>query len=184
MAYLAQHGSVKEVVGVEGIRKAFEEFAEEQPELQVKAVVADDDAYERFVGVKTTLLKGDFFGLDEHHIGAVDVVWDRASMVAISPSLRKDYVQVLHRLLKPGGSILLVTLDRRTGTPEGMAAGPPFSISEAQVRELYESQEWVESVTLLEEMDEFERKPDSKERHGKQGVTSFYELVFEIKTKK
>jgi len=102
-------------------------------------------------------------------------------MVAIDPSLREEYVQTISKVIKPGGKILLVTIERRTGTEEAVKKGPPFSISEAEVRRLYESQDWVETVTLLEEVDEFEQKPEQKQRF--EGLTSMYELYFLVETK-
>ena len=104
-------------------------------------------------------------------------------MVAIDPSLREDYVTTISRNIKPGGKILLVTVEKRTGEEEAMKKGPPFSIPESEVRKLYEGQDWVESVTLLEEIDEFEAQPDMKERFVGEGVTSMYELYFLIQTK-
>lgn len=184
IAFLAQHQAVADVVGLEGIRKALEEFAEEQPDLEVKPVEDSSDAFERLRGKKTTLLKGDFFALDEDSAGGrFDSIWDRASLVAINPTLREEYVQVMKKLLKPGGTILLVTLDRRTGSDAGMNAGPPFSVPEKEVRRLYESQDWVDSVSLVEETDEFAQNPGSMERYTSSGVTSFFELVFVIKAK-
>mmetsp|Transcript_20024 Transcript_20024/g.33246 ORF Transcript_20024/g.33246 Transcript_20024/m.33246 type:complete len:271 (+) Transcript_20024:128-940(+) len=184
MAFLAQHKSVSDVVGIDGIRKALEEFAEEQPELEVKPVEDSPDAFERLQGKKTTLLKGDLFAMDVDAAGGrFDSIWDRASLVAIAPSLREDYVQVMKKLLKPGGTILLATLERRTGSDEGIKAGPPFSIPEKEVRRLYEAQDWVDSVSLVEEIDEFAKDPNSKERYTSMGVTSFFELVFVIKAK-
>jgi thiopurine S-methyltransferase len=184
MAFLAQHPAISEMVGIDGIRKALDEFAEEQPELEVKAVENSPDSFERLKGKKATLLKGDFFALDADAAGGhFDSIWDRASLVAIDPTLREDYVQVMKKLLKPGGTILLMTIERRTGTEDGMKAGPPFSVPEKEVRRLYESQDWVESVEVIEEIDEFALNPDSKERYTSAGVTSFFELMFLIKSK-
>lgn len=185
MAYLANHNSVRDVVGVEGIRKALEEYAEEQPDLEIAPIEGSPDGFERFVGKKTTLLKGDFFGLDADATGGqFDSIWDRASMVAIDPALRGDYVDVMKKLLKPGGTILLMTIERRTGTEDGLKMGPPFSISEEAVRGLYESQDWVKSVSLLEEIDYFATNSEAEnERYMSSGVTSMFELLFEIKAK-
>jgi len=184
MAFLAKHGSVSEVVGIEGIRKALESYAEEQPDLDIKPVESLD-TFERFVGKKTTLLKGDFFALDSDATGGkFDSIWDRGSMVAIDPRLRESYVNVMKNLLKPGGTILLVTLERRTGTDEGVRAGPPFSLSEEEVRAFYESQDWVDSVSLLDERDEFATSPEADiTRFTSSGLTSLFELVFKIKAK-
>lgn len=113
-----------------------------------------------------------------------DTIYDRASIVAIKPSLRKDYVTLMGDLLRPGGAILLVTLDRRkTTTDEAKKDGPPYSVDESEIRELYKSQPWVESVTLLEETDDLSTEGDRK-RWEKKGVLELYEIVFLIRKKK
>jgi thiopurine S-methyltransferase len=190
MAYLASHPSVSEVIGVEGIRMALEDFAKEQPQLDISPILQEEEGvkseeetkFEYFQGQNILLMKGDFFALNEQSTrGKVDSIWDRASMIAIHPSLREAYINVLHQVLKPGGTILLVTLERRTGTEEGRALGPPFSIPEEEVRRLYESQPWVESISLIQERDEFARNPENyNERFRSSGVTSMFELVFKI----
>jgi len=184
MAFLAKHGSVSEVVGIEGIRKALESYIEEQPDLEIKPVESID-MFERFVGKKTSLLKGDFFALDSDATGGkFDSIWDRGSMVAIDPRLRESYVDVMKNLLKPGGTILLVTVERRAGADEGLRAGPPFSLSEEEVRALYQSQSWVDSVSLLEEIDEFATSSVADvQSFISSGVTSLFLLIFEIKAK-
>ena len=186
MHYIATQETTAHVVGVDGIRKALDEFAEEHPDLEIESDdnSAREGTYERLSGKKISLLKGDFFALDETAAGGrFDVIWDRASMVAIQPNLREEYVKTISKNIKPGGKILLVTIDKRTGEEEGMSKGPPFSVPESEVRRLNEGQDWVESVTLLEEVDEFEAQPDMKERFVGEGVTSMYELYFLIQVK-
>jgi len=113
-----------------------------------------------------------------------DTIYDRASMVAIKPNLRNDYVTLMGELLRPGGVILLVSLDRRnTMSVVAKEDGPPFSIDEGEVRRLYESQEWVESVTLLEEVNDLNSDKD-RERWEKKGVLELYEMVFLIRKKR
>ena len=135
------------------------------------------------MGKGITLLKGDFFDISEEATGGkFDAVWDRGSMVAIHPELREEYVRIIGKLLKPGGTILLATVDRRAGSEEGMAAGPPWSLNEADVRGLYETADWVESVTVLEEYDDFLDEA-SKERWISKGLNSVFEMCFVIKAK-
>lgn len=113
-----------------------------------------------------------------------DAIYDRASMIAIEPSKRQDYVALLGSILRPGGSILLVTIEKRTCIKEeSKLSGPPFSIEEKTVRQFYERQDWVESVTLLEERNEIVTDAD-KERWEARGVSEAYELVFLIRKKK
>lgn len=176
MAYLASNPAVSQVVGVDGILKALETFAEEQPRLEIKRSVVptdddddDTDKYDRLKGTKIELLRGDFFELDATHTaGRFDVIFDRASLVAIDPSLREKYVAVMGQLLQRAGKIFLVTVERNSGDPEFDAkAGPPFSVPEAEVRRLYEGQDWVESVTLLDGNGE-------QKRNAGTGMVSLY----------
>lgn len=112
-----------------------------------------------------------------------DSIYDRASMIAIDPSLRNEYATHMGELLTPGGVMLLVTLERRKVSNDAAKSdGPPFSISEKEVRQLYESQKWVETVELLEEMDDL-TTDDEKQRWEKRGVLELFELVFVIRKK-
>lgn len=154
MAHLAASPAVEKVVGVDGILQALEAFAFEQPQLEIHPAAAEeggggggDDGYRRLKGRKIELLQGDFFELDEElSTGGrrFAVIFDRASLIAIDPSLRERYVEITGKLLQPGGQILLVTLTRPDEN------GPPFSTPESAVRDLYEKQPWVESVTPVE----------------------------------
>ncbi|KAL3908877.1 MAG: hypothetical protein SGILL_008315, partial [Bacillariaceae sp.] len=172
-----------EVVGVEGIRVALEQFAEENPDLKISEPTADarSDGYERFVGENITLLKGDYFDLDSTKTdGEFGMIFDRASMVAIEPKMRPAYIDILGKLLAPGGIILLVVLERK-GSEEAMKKGPPYSIAEATVRSLYEALDWVESVKLLEQSDQLERKPEDRERYP--DLDQLLETVYEVRRK-
>ncbi len=115
--------------------------------------------------------------------GQFDVIVDRASIVAIDPSLRDDYVSIMGKLIKPGGSILLITIDRRAGNDEERSDGPPFSIDDTEIERLYGSLDWVESLTKLSEHNEFETE-EGKKRWTMQGVDSLFELCCVIKAKK
>eukprot|EP00592_Proboscia_alata_P004421 CAMPEP_0194378866 /NCGR_PEP_ID=MMETSP0174-20130528/37149_1 /TAXON_ID=216777 /ORGANISM="Proboscia alata, Strain PI-D3" /LENGTH=303 /DNA_ID=CAMNT_0039161177 /DNA_START=56 /DNA_END=964 /DNA_ORIENTATION=+ len=184
LAFLAKQKGVLEVVGVDGIRKALEEFQSNNPTLEIgedlERVESHAKKFDRFRGKKITLLKGDYFDLDIDSIGGelFDSIWDRASLVAIQPNLRKEYIEVLSGIIKPGGTILLSTLNRKEGDEKARKAGPPFSVDEAEVRRLYEGLDWVESVENLNETDEL------SERFKSQGLTSVVGLTFVIQVKK
>jgi len=153
MAHLTQVSAVSQVVGVDGIRGALETFAKEHPSLAIRDDIKEESSssHERLLGNKILLLKGDFFELNEQVTeGRFEAIFDRASLVAITPTLREDYVQVIGKLIQPGGKILLVVIERISGTDEDIMSGPPYSVAESEVRRLYEGQEWVQSVTLLE----------------------------------
>lgn len=178
MAYLAP--KTKEVIGVEGIQLALEEFADEHPDLKVKQT-STRDGYVRFEGDGITLLKGDYFALDATKIGGkVDAIWDRASMVAIPPSLRENYVDVLGKVITPGGRILLVSLERQ-GEEEATKRGPPFSMADKVVRGYFERQDWVESMALIQQTDQLEKNPEDRKRY--EGLDKLLENVYLITVK-
>jgi thiopurine S-methyltransferase len=200
MAFLAQQPSVTEVVGVDGIRKALDEFASDHPEQGWKnephvmdyttATNENKDGsaslFETIMGTDIRLLKGDFLELDIGLAGGrFEVVLDRASIVAIRPELREAYVATMGRLLSRGGKALIITVDKRQGSnAEAMTKGPPFSVNETEIRRLYETADWVESVTLLGEENLFETQPaERNERFLQDGVTSMFEMVFLIQAK-
>lgn len=88
---------------------------------------------------------------------AIDAVWDRGSLVAIDPSLRKEYVEVIGRLMSKskanddtksgGGRYLLATIVRGNSNDK---RGPPYTVSKSDVYELFENQSWVDSIELIE----------------------------------
>ena len=55
------------------------------------------------------------------------------------------------------GKILLVVIERTTGVLEEDQKGPPFSVPEAEVRNVFQSQSWVSSVELLDDQGESQR---------------------------
>ncbi|KAL9190368.1 hypothetical protein ACHAXT_007579 [Thalassiosira profunda] len=201
LAFLATHPKVSHVAGIDIVRNAATDFSSEHPEF---ALEENQGCQSIFRGKKLSIHIGDLFdllpmssndwpkqmmpGTSSQESSApweymFDRIFDRASIVAIDPSLRKDYVQLMGEMIRPGGIILLVTLDRRkTATDEAKKDGPPFSINEAEVRKLYETQPWVESVEKLDEVDDLTTEAD-KERWAKKGVLELYELVFLIKKK-
>lgn len=170
-----------EVVGVEGIRLALEQFSEENPDLKVK-FEGTVNGYDRFEGEKITLLRGNYFDLDDAKAGGkFGAIYDRGSLVAIEPNLRSDYVDTLGKLIAPGGKILLVVLER-VGEEDAMKMGPPFSFPDLTVRELFEGREWFESMAIVEESDQLERNPEDRKRY--EGLDKLLERAYIINAKK
>ena len=189
MAYLATSLSSStttsvEVVGLEGIRVALEEFIEEQPDLKISknAITGTKDIpFERFVGDTVSLWKGDYFDLAEPSeqlqssiIGSFEAIYDRASIVAIEPELRGKYVKILDSLLKVGGRILMVGLTRVASPEKAFAAkkGPPYSIPEETIRKLFAdvagdtNNDYSYHVEILQETDQLVEKPEDRERYA------------------
>lgn len=162
------------VVGLEGVRVALKEFIEEHPALKIKEMQAQTLGAERFEGETITLWKADYFDLSggdgesdlsSFFHGSFGAIYDRASIVAIDPSLRQTYVRILDKLLVVGGRILLVALERRSSTsPEATSKGPPFSLPESTLRGLFDELEAEYRITVLQETDQLEENPEDKER--------------------
>mmetsp|Transcript_28913 Transcript_28913/g.92396 ORF Transcript_28913/g.92396 Transcript_28913/m.92396 type:complete len:221 (-) Transcript_28913:136-798(-) len=177
--FLAAQGFA--VVATEGVEQAVEEFAAEQPELGM-SWAEPEGAFRKSVASdgSVTFMLGDHFQLTEGAAGgAFDGVYDRASLVAILPEHREAYVDVMANVVRPGGHILLVTFERRKGEPEAMAAGPPFSIPEAAVRELYEKDGRFEVALLEDKKVDISAGPMA--RMAEAGIEELRELAFLVK---
>jgi len=77
---------------------------------------------------------GDFFQLTADDIGPVELVYDRAALIALPPEMRQRYADHLLRITGPETRILLVTLDY---PPQSGFEGPPFNVSDAEVERLF-----------------------------------------------
>mmetsp|Transcript_2998 Transcript_2998/g.6926 ORF Transcript_2998/g.6926 Transcript_2998/m.6926 type:complete len:336 (+) Transcript_2998:59-1066(+) len=188
MVHLARHEGVGWVNGVDGVSKAVEEFAAENPELKLKRIakanIDETNTIEVWMGDKITVTVDDYFKwIDATFVEKPDAVWDRASLVAIAPDKRRDYVAIMGKMIKPGGKILLVTIDKRRGDEDALKTGPPYSVDHSIVRELYEGADWVESVELIQEYDDFAQNPEDADRWRSKGIEEMYELVFLITAK-
>lgn len=88
------------------------------------------------------LFCGDFFDLTVEILGKVDAVYDRASLVALPPAMRQVYAQKLAELCKAAPK-LLITLEY----DQSKMDGPPFSVSENEVRALYQANYQVKQLS-------------------------------------
>lgn len=79
-----------------------------------------------------TISSGDFFKLNPDPV--YDFVYDRASLVALPAHMRKDYAQLIKKVLKSGGKYLLIAYEYDQAKMEG----PPFSVTEREIHELYD----------------------------------------------
>ncbi len=137
MVWLAAQGHT--VVGVELAIQAVEDFFRAHG-LEPR-VTPQGCAWSYTVG-PFTLLAGDFFGVTRDDVGPVDALYDRAALIALPPSMRLRYAAQVRALLPDGPRGVVITLE----SPEGPMEGPPFSVSEAELRALYPDT----PITLLE----------------------------------
>ncbi len=147
MLWLAQQGYP--VFGVEISDLACRDFYAEN-NLQYRIVERNgsgDSAHDkaappvvRFIGADIELWCGDFFALQADEMRDIRVAYDRAALIALPAAMRRDYVAHLAALLQPGAQVLLLSMDY----DESKMKGPPFSVAENEVRDLFEYEFCVE----------------------------------------
>lgn len=128
LIWLSRHGF--QVTGVELVRQAAEAFFRES---ELAASRTQLEGFERLAGDSIEVLVGDFYELPRLGPSPFAAVYDRAALVAVPPSQRERYLQTLLDLIAPEARLLLVTLSYDASAMNG----PPFSVSEAEVRRLF-----------------------------------------------
>ena len=115
------------------------------------------------------ILCGDFFALKPSDLGNVNVVYDRAALVALPDDMRIQYVSSLSTLLPANTEILLITF----AYPKHEMQGPPFSVENEDVEKLFSP--WCD-VELLATEDILEKEIVFKER----GLTRIKEQTYRL----
>jgi thiopurine S-methyltransferase len=152
------------VLGVELSAVAVRQFFQDNG-LDVQAQALAPLPFSRWAMDEVELLCGDFFDLTPALLlgpngAGVDAVYDRASLIALPPAMRPGYASHLTDLLRaaraPDGVVesLLISLEY----DQGRMSGPPFAVSEAEVRSLFEpgfSVERIASFDVLSEHPKF-----------------------------
>jgi len=113
---------------------------------------------------------GDFFALQAADIGEINAVYDRASLVALPPDMRIDYVSKLATILASGVETLLIAFDY----DQHEMQGPPFSVHGDEVNMLFSN--WCE-VELLASEDVLDQELHFNERGLTRMVEQIYRLV-------
>jgi thiopurine S-methyltransferase len=105
----------------------------------------------RFEAEGITFLQSDFFALEPSAVGAIDAVFDRAALVAVAPEQRSTYAAKLRELAPADHRRLLVSFNY----PQEEMEGPPFSVPEQEIRELFADAE----LRLLQKQDALGKSP-------------------------
>ncbi|MEA2573110.1 MAG: hypothetical protein QOH93_408 [Chloroflexia bacterium] len=96
-----------------------------------ESAVRETQEAARRAGLAVDTAQYDFFALPPRYDHAFDYVLEHTFFSAIDPGRREEYVQIVRRLLKPGG--LFIALFFAHGRP----GGPPFTTSEEEMRALF-----------------------------------------------
>lgn len=110
--------------------------------------IAEFGPLRRFRARDVEVWQGDIFDLTADMLGPVDAVHDRAALIALPPDMRARYAAHL-TALTGGAPQLLGTFLR----PDDSERGPPFVVTEPEIRRLYGS---AYNVRLLADIDEGE----------------------------
>ncbi|MCU0760689.1 MAG: thiopurine S-methyltransferase [Steroidobacteraceae bacterium] len=148
MIWLGAQGHA--VVGIELAAEAVRAFATEHGPLE-----------------RVELRCGDLFDLDPASLGPIQGVFDRASLVALPPAMRRRYARKLAELSPPGTRTLLVTMEY----DQARMPGPPHAVLESEVHELFGATHAVELLERDAALDDFPR-------FAQRGVDALAEAYF------
>ncbi|XP_041665366.1 probable thiopurine S-methyltransferase isoform X2 [Cheilinus undulatus] len=148
MKWLADMGH--SVVGVEISEKAIKQFFEENNMTYSEEAVPGIPGAKVYKGSERniSLYQCDLFNFSSAIGGQFGAIWDRGSLVAISPKDREKYAALIISLMAKDCRYLLDTL---LYNPE-LYSGPPFFVPDEQVHSLYGSScdiELLQSVDAL-----------------------------------
>lgn len=158
------HDEGHAVLGVELSDLAIQDFFREN---HLVAHHLTNGQFARYEANGIRILRGNFFDLNKDDLANVSAVYDRASMVALPPEMRKRYVSQLASILPPATQILLITFDY----PPFEMLGPPFAVSPKEVETLYQAHA---EIRLLAKLDVLELNPRFRER----GLSQIHEGIF------
>lgn len=158
MQWMAGQGSY--VIGVEISHRALQEFMDKQQQ-KFREVSSHD--FKIYKSDSFELWEGDFFRLPTSKTPAIDLIYDKTSIVALPPDMRTNYAQKLLALCNADTQILLQTFEY----PQEEMGGPPFSVMEEEVKELFGDRL---QIDLMHE----QSKLDEVSRFRQRGLSSFF----------
>lgn len=129
MIYLSTRGH--SVVGVELSPIACQNFFEENG---IPFAQKSEKDFIVFESEKITLWCGDFFKLPQTVWDEVSGIYDRAALVALPEELRLKYSAETAKRITKSVDILLISFEY----PDGSIQGPPFSVPEQEIKNIYQ----------------------------------------------
>ncbi len=178
MLWLAGRGH--RVVGVELSRLAVEQFFREN-ELDARCTDLSPLPFSRCAVDEVEVLCGDFFDLSPELLiagdaGGIDVVYDRAALIALPPPMRPRYAGHLAELLRATGTSgvaaesLLISLDY----DQTQMTGPPFAVTDDEVHALFDAAFEVECIGSFDALSEHPR-------FAKRGLDALRENIYRLR---
>ncbi|MBS0253046.1 MAG: thiopurine S-methyltransferase [Proteobacteria bacterium] len=162
MIWLAEQGH--KVIGAELSELAVRDFFKESA---LTPMVSPSGPFHVFEAGPYKIYQGDFFALPVDALQGVAACYDRAAMIALPPDMRPRYAEKLANALPPQASIFVISLEY----PEGEIKGPPFAVTQDEVRALYDK---LYDIDVLEVRDGLAASDNLKKR----GVTRLEEVAY------
>ena len=163
LVWLAQQGH--QVIGIELSELAVEAFFSENNLIAKRKQVG---ALELWQSENISLFCGDFFELTAEILGQVDAVYDRASLVALPLVMRQDYAAKMTELTQSVPK-LLVTLEY----DQSKMDGPPFSVSDNEVRALYQANYQIKQLSAQDVL-------GNNEKFRQKGLNYMNECIYQL----
>jgi thiopurine S-methyltransferase len=126
------------IVGIELNEDAVQQLFAELGSLPQIEVMAN---FTRYYSRDINVYVGDFFAMDETTLGKVDLVYDRAALVALPPHMRERYTQHLVNV-SHGAPQLLICFQY----DNDLLTGPPFSVEDELVESYYRQHYHIKSL--------------------------------------
>ena len=164
MVWLAEQGY--DVFGIELSQLAIESFFEEQ---DLSCQLFESDRFVLYKSNNINILQGDFYDLRAEDLPDYSLVYDRASLIAFESHHRPDYCAHLRAIMPPQAKMLLITLHY----DQQKMKGPPFGVSDDEVRTAYQSGY---DIDVLEQNEILDERP----RWRSLGLDFLTETVFSL----
>lgn len=160
MQWLTEQGA--SVVGVDLAAQALHEYFADRNQ---ESVERSQSGLTFYSSVEATndhlrLFHANIFDVKPMMFERFDAIYDRAALVALLPEQREQYATHCLSLLKPGGTILLITYD----SPVEDNQGPPFPVRAGTIERLFND------ATECVQVDEVLMTKESNTRLQKRGL--------------
>lgn len=156
--WLAEQGF--QLIGVDASGKALKHIMERFPESFLRT---ESHGYTVFRSDTMELWQGDFLNFPKAAINPIAAVYDKASIVALPPAMRKKYAGKLLELSGKHTQIFLQSFEY----DQHEMNGPPFSVSEREIKNLLGASF---DIMLLHKQSRFEEV----EKFHRRGLSSYF----------